>query len=89
MKILAYKMLGPGTTRGAVTDRFYRWTSGQVFNCPEDAPEGEFVHMDPVQCIVITEKPAKAAPEVQTASIDASDTETRPVAAKRRTAKKK
>lgn len=86
MKIQAYKMLSPGTTRGAISDRFYRWTAGQVFNCPADCPEGEFAHLDQANCLsIVSESPSKA-PAVQTASIEA--TETRPVTAKKRAAKK-
>lgn len=86
MKIEAYKMLGPGTTRGAVTDRFYRWTAGQVFNCPADCPEGEFRHLDPANCITVQVE--GKAPKVETASIEAAEIETRPVAVKRSKAKK-
>ena len=86
MKIQAYKMLSPGTTRGAISDRFYRWTAGQVFNCPADCPEGEFAHLDPANCITVHAE--VKAPAVATASIDPEAIETRPVAAKRSRAKK-
>lgn len=87
-KIIAYKMLAPGTTRGAVSDRFYRWTSGQEYACPEDAPVGDFAHLDPAHCITIMDGAKSAAPDVQDASIDANDIETRPVKPKRTRAKK-
>jgi hypothetical protein len=74
-RIIGYRMLTPGTTRGAVSDEFYSWASGHVYYCPE-VPVGEFAHMDPANCLTLT---AGEAPEVHTASIDPSDIETRPV----------
>lgn len=82
MKVIGYQMLSPGTTRGAVTDSFYRWAAGQVYSCPA-VPVGEFAHMDATICVPIV----IAAPEVQTASIDPNEIETRPVTAKRGKAK--
>lgn len=87
MKIEAYKMLSPGTTRGAKTDRFYRWAAGQVYNCPADCPEGEFSHMDPANCLTIHGEEKAKAPKVVTADIEAAEIETRPVAAKRKAKK--
>lgn len=86
-KIIGYRMLTPGSTRGAVSDTFYRWTSGQEFTCP-GVPAGEFAHLDPAHCITITGEAKAAAPDVKAASIDPSDIETRPAAAKRTRAKK-
>lgn len=82
-------MLTPGTTRGAVSDSFYRWIAGQVYSCPA-VPVGEFGHLDPVNCETLKgdgTSPGAAAPEVQTASIDPNEIETRPVTAKRGKAK--
>lgn len=80
-------MLNPGSTRGAVSDQFYRWTSGQVYSCPGDCPAGEFDHMDPAVCARIVDEAKPAAPQVHTTSIDANDIETRPATAKRKPAK--
>jgi hypothetical protein len=85
MKIIGYRMRTPGSTRGAVTDQFHRWIAGQVYSCPA-VPVGEFAHIDPANCETLK---GDAAPEVQTASIDPNEIETRPVTAKKRAAKSK
>lgn len=80
MQITGYQMLNPGSTRGAVTDTFYRWSAGQVYTCPA-VPVGEFAHMDAAVCVPIMGNAPSIAPQVVTASIEAP--ETRPVSAKR------